>query len=61
MTIDLVLLVLCAAALNASWNALVKVSGDRIAVMVIIALAGAVISLTLGPSSSSPTAVAGRS
>ncbi|MPZ33697.1 MAG: EamA family transporter [Rhodospirillales bacterium] len=49
MTVDLVLLVLCAAALNASWNALVKVSGDRIAVMAIIALAGAVLSFVLVP------------
>jgi drug/metabolite transporter (DMT)-like permease len=40
MSIEITLLVLFAAMLNAGWNALIKVSGDRIAVMAVVTLLG---------------------
>ena len=49
MTIELALLMLFAAALNASWNALIKVSGDRIAVMVAISIVASVLAAILLP------------
>jgi drug/metabolite transporter (DMT)-like permease len=49
MPLDLVLLILCAAVFNASWNALVKVGGDRVALMAVIALIGAAFSVLLAP------------
>lgn len=33
MSIEITLVVLLAAALNAGWNALIKVSGDRVAIL----------------------------
>jgi drug/metabolite transporter (DMT)-like permease len=44
MTTEIMLIVLLAAALNAGWNALIKVSGDRIAVMAVVTLLGSLIS-----------------
>lgn len=44
MSIEITLIVLLAAMLNASWNALIKVSGDRIAVMAVVTLLGSVVS-----------------
>jgi multidrug transporter EmrE-like cation transporter len=38
------LVVLSAAALNAGWNALIKVSGDRIAAMAVVTFMGALVS-----------------
>lgn len=45
MKIELVLMVLLAAALNACWNAIIKVSGDRLSVMGAVTLTGSAISL----------------
>jgi drug/metabolite transporter (DMT)-like permease len=48
MSIEVTLLVLLAALLNAGWNAVIKISGDRIAVMAMVTMTGSVIStLTL--------------
>lgn len=44
MSLDITLIVLLAAVFNASWNAIVKVSGDRIAVMAVITLFGSLVS-----------------
>jgi drug/metabolite transporter (DMT)-like permease len=44
MSIEITLIVLLAAMLNAGWNALIKVSGDRIAVMALVTLLGALLS-----------------
>lgn len=49
MSIEIVLLVLVAAALNAGWNALIKVSGDRIASMAVVTLLGSLVSLLALP------------
>ncbi|GLQ57168.1 EamA family transporter [Devosia nitrariae] len=49
MSSEIVLVVLFAAALNAGWNALVKVSGDRIATMAIVTFMGALVSLMALP------------
>lgn len=46
---DLMLLVLIAALLHASWNALVKVSGDRVLTFAAIRLTGSLIALPLLP------------
>jgi drug/metabolite transporter (DMT)-like permease len=44
MSIEITLMVLLAAMLNAGWNALIKVSGDRIAVMAVVTLLGSLLS-----------------
>ncbi|WP_104203879.1 EamA family transporter [Billgrantia saliphila] len=44
MSVEITLVVLLAAFFNASWNAIVKVGGDRIAVMAVITLFGSLIS-----------------
>lgn len=49
MSIQITLLVLLAAMLNASWNALIKVSGDRVASMAVVTLLGSLISLLALP------------
>jgi drug/metabolite transporter (DMT)-like permease len=49
MSSEIVLVVLLAAALNAGWNALLKVSGDRIATMAVVTLVGALVSLLALP------------
>lgn len=49
MSIEIALLVLLAAALNAGWNALIKVSGDRIASMAVVTLLGSLVSLLALP------------
>ncbi|WP_298434087.1 DMT family transporter [uncultured Jannaschia sp.] len=54
MTYDLALLILLAAALHAAWNAMIKVSGDRVAVMAVVTLAGSVLSLFALPFVDSP-------
>lgn len=54
MNIDITLLVLLAAALHAGWNALVKISGDRIAVMAIVTMAGSLLSILALPFVDSP-------
>ncbi len=54
MTIELTLLILLAAALHAGWNALIKISGDRIAVMAVVTLAGSILSIFALPFVDSP-------
>ena len=54
MSLDLTLLILLAALLHAGWNALIKVSGDRIAVMAVVTLAGSALSLVALPFVESP-------
>ncbi len=49
MSFDVTLLVLLAAALHAGWNALIKISGDRIAVMAVVTLSGSFLSLLALP------------
>ena len=45
MSTDIVIIVLLAAALHAGWNTLVKISGDRVAVVAFVTLSGSLISL----------------
>ena len=45
MSIEIAGLVLLAAALHAGWNTLIKISGDRVAVMAFVTLSGSLISL----------------
>lgn len=54
MTYDVALLILLAAALHAGWNALIKISGDRIAVMAVVTLAGSILSIFALPFVDSP-------
>jgi drug/metabolite transporter (DMT)-like permease len=54
MTTEILLLVLLAAALNAGWNAMIKVSGDRVATMAVVTLMGALVSLLVLPFVSLP-------
>lgn len=54
MAVEIALLVLVAAALHAGWNALVKISGDRIAVMAVVTLAGCLLSMLVLPFVDSP-------
>jgi len=54
MSLEITALVLLAAALHAGWNALIKISGDRIAVMAVVTLAGSFLSLFALPFVDSP-------
>ncbi|MBL4646292.1 MAG: transporter [Hyphomicrobiales bacterium] len=54
MTLEITLLILLAAALHAGWNALIKISGDRIAVMAVVTLAGSLLSMLALPFVDSP-------
>lgn len=54
MTLEISLLILLAAALHAGWNALIKISGDRIAVMAVVTLAGSILSMFALPFVDSP-------
>jgi drug/metabolite transporter (DMT)-like permease len=45
MSSEVAVLVLLAAALHASWNALIKIQGDRLVVMAVVTLAGSFVSL----------------
>ena len=49
MGIEITLIVLLAAAFHAGWNTLIKISGDRVAVMAFVTLAGSLISLLFLP------------
>ena len=49
MTVEIVGLVLLAAAFHATWNALIKIRGDRLMVMVVVTLAGSGFSLLVAP------------
>ncbi|MEM7171482.1 MAG: EamA family transporter [Pseudomonadota bacterium] len=57
MNFEITLLVLAAAALHAGWNALIKISGDRIAVMAVVTLAGSALSLLALPFVDGPAAI----
>lgn len=54
MSLEITMIVLLAAIFNASWNAIVKVSGDRIAVMAVITLLGSLVSALALPFVSLP-------
>jgi drug/metabolite transporter (DMT)-like permease len=49
MSLEVGALVLLAAAMHAGWNALIKIQGDRLAVMAVVTAAGSVISLAVLP------------
>jgi uncharacterized membrane protein len=49
VSIEIGLLVLLAAAMHAGWNALIKIQGDRLAVMAVVTAAGSLISLSVLP------------
>ncbi len=49
MSLEVGALVLLAAALHAVWNALIKIQGDRLAVMAVMTAAGSLISLAVLP------------
>src|SRR5712691_76556 len=49
MSVEMIALVLLAAAFHATWNALIKIKGDRLIVMVVITLAGSMFSLLVAP------------
>lgn len=55
MDIGIVALILLAAALHAGWNTLIKINGDRVAVMAFITLAGSFLSLFALPFVDSPS------
>jgi drug/metabolite transporter (DMT)-like permease len=49
MSLEIGALVLLAAAMHAGWNALIKIQGDRLAVMAVVTAAGSFISLAVLP------------
>jgi drug/metabolite transporter (DMT)-like permease len=49
MSLEIGALVLLAAAMHAGWNALIKIQGDRLAVMAVVTAAGSLISLAVLP------------
>jgi drug/metabolite transporter (DMT)-like permease len=49
MSIEIAAVVLLAAAFHATWNALIKIRGDRVVVMMLVTLAGSVFSLLVAP------------
>jgi drug/metabolite transporter (DMT)-like permease len=55
MSSEVTMIVLLAAALHAGWNTLIKISGDRVAVMAFVTLAGSLISLPFLPFVESPS------
>lgn len=54
MSTEIVAIVLLAAALHAGWNVLIKIGGDRVAVMAFVTLVGSIISLMFLPFIESP-------
>ncbi|MGH8128484.1 MAG: EamA family transporter [Gammaproteobacteria bacterium] len=56
MTIQTTALILLAAALHAGWNTLIKINGDRVAVMAIVTFAGSLLSVAALPFVASPDA-----
>lgn len=54
MSLEISALVLLAAALHAGWNTLIKISGDRIAVMAFVTFAGSLLSVCFLPLVSAP-------
>lgn len=55
MSPEIAAIILVAAALHAGWNALIKISGDRIAVMAVMTLVGSLISMILLPFVENPS------
>jgi drug/metabolite transporter (DMT)-like permease len=49
MSLEVGALVLLAAAMHAGWNALIKIQGDRLAVMAVVTAAGSLMSLAVLP------------
>ena len=49
MSLEISALVLLAALFHAAWNAVIKIRGDRLIVMVVVTLAGSLISLAVVP------------
>ena len=49
MSVEVACLVLIAAAFHASWNALIKMRGDRVIVMMLVTLSGSAFSLLVAP------------
>ncbi len=56
MTWATIALILAAAALHAGWNTLIKINGDRVAVMAIVTFAGSLLSLAALPFVAAPDA-----
>ncbi len=56
MTWATITLILAAAALHAGWNTLIKINGDRVAVMAIVTFAGGLLSLAALPFVAAPDA-----
>ena len=54
MSLEVTAVVLLAAALHAGWNTIIKISGDRVAVMAVVTLMGSLISLLFLPFVESP-------
>jgi drug/metabolite transporter (DMT)-like permease len=54
MSLEVAAIVLLAAALHAGWNTLIKIGGDRVAVMAVVTLFGSLISLPLVPFVAAP-------
>lgn len=54
MGLEISAMILLAAALHAGWNTLIKISGDRVAVMAFVTLAGSLLSILLLPFVESP-------
>lgn len=54
MSLEVAAIVLLAAALHAGWNTLIKIGGDRVAVMAVVTLFGSLISLLLAPFVAAP-------
>ena len=54
MSLEVTVLVLLAAAMHAGWNTLIKIQGDRLAVMAVVTAAGSVFSLAFLPFVESP-------
>lgn len=56
MSLEVGVLVLLAAAMHAGWNTLIKIQGDRLAVMAVVTAAGSLISLAVLPFVAAPDA-----
>lgn len=55
MSIEIAAIILIASALHAGWNALITISGDRVAVMAVMTIAGTIISLLALPFVDTPS------
>lgn len=55
MSMEIAAIILIASVLHAGWNALIKISGDRVAIMAVMTLAGTFISLVALPFVENPS------